>query len=250
MMEELITQSTIQPRVAGRHPIDGKTSVIVAGYVCVEATIVLLETVCCGIADRVLRDIGNVRQSAANTRGAGVDISKVLLAQANGQRRTDVQALSCNRIAIYAFDQSSICAGDRADHCSGNSGSLEMKVGVGNAITWRQVGKCRGRIPLCTGSRDGLALPLVGEESEDSVLPDRSAYTAAKLVVTIFIAEQTAFRRTELLSRGGIDCLHRLRSVPSLIRIQSGPRDLDKKAAVEIVGSALRGDFSHRARAA
>src|SRR5258708_2434303 len=123
-----------------------------------------------------------------------------------------------------------------------------MKVVVGNAVAWCQVGKCGGRKPLCTARRDCLVLPLIGEESKDSVLPDRAAYAAAKLVVTVFIAEQTAFRRGQPISRCEIDCLHRLRTVPRLIRIQSGTRDLDKKATVKVVGSAFRVNFSRRAR--
>jgi hypothetical protein len=111
-------------------------------------------------------------------------------------------------------------------------------------------GKCGGRKPLRAGRGDGLAFALVGEESEDPILPDRAADAAAKLVVTVFIAEQAARPPVSAWLRCGIDCLGPRRTVPTLIRIQSRTGDLGKKAAMKVVGSALRGDFGDRAREA
>src|ERR1700756_4501696 len=107
-MKQLITQATVQLGQAGRYPVDRKGSVILAGYICIKPAIVLLEVAGRGIAYGVLRDIWNVRESAADARATGVHIGKVLLAQAAGQRRTDVQAQSRNRVAIYALDETCI----------------------------------------------------------------------------------------------------------------------------------------------
>ena len=58
-------------------------------------------------------------------------------------------------------------------------------------------------------SRNCLALPLVGEESKNPVLPDRPPNAAAELVIAVLIPEQSPLRRGQL-SPVGIECLHRL----------------------------------------
>ena len=94
----------------------------------------------------------------------------------------------------------------------------------------------------------GLVLSLVGEEGKEPVLPDWSANASTELVITVLISEQATLFGCQLCSGDRIIRLHRLGAVPTLIRIQSRTNDLDEKAAVKIVGSALGGDFGQRSR--
>ena len=88
---------------------------ILAGDIGIEAPVVLLEIAARRVADGVLRNIGDVREPTAYSR-VTVDIGEILRAQSGGQRRTNVQALSSNRIAIYALNETGSRAGGRADH--------------------------------------------------------------------------------------------------------------------------------------
>ena len=193
--------------------------------------------------------ISGVFESPLPTPGdAGVHPGEVLLAQAGGQRRTDVQALTRDGTAVYAFSEAGIRAGCRGNRGAGNCRSLEVEEGRGDAVCRRQCGKRRGGEPLVAGRLYGLALSLVGEEGKDPVLPDRSTDASTQLVITVLIPEQATLGGCQLGSGDWINRLHRLGAVPTLISIQSRTNDLDEKAAVKIVGSALGGNFGQRPR--
>src|SRR5271163_96732 len=163
---------------------------VLARHVCVETSAVLFEIAARRVTYRVLGDIGNAREPTADAGHDVAYVGEVLLAQACGQRRAYIQALSRNRVAAYAFSESGILAGCGADHGAGDLCSRESKIGGRDAVCRPQSCK-RGRWkPLDAARRDRLALSLVGEEGKDFVLPDRSTDAAAKLVVAVFIPEQ------------------------------------------------------------
>ena len=107
---------------------------------------------------------------------------------------------------------------------------------------------CRGREPLGACRLYALVLSLVGEEDKDPVLPDRSTDASTQLVITVLVPEQATLGGCQLGSGDWISRPHRRGAVPTLISIQSRTNDLDEKAAVKIVGSALGGNFGQRPR--
>src|SRR5271156_4866475 len=166
MIEELIAQAAVQRGRARGNPVNREAGMVLAGHVSVETSAVLFEIAAGRITDAVLGDVRGVGKSTADTGCAIAHVTQVLRAQAGGQRRTDVQALTRDGSAIYAFAESGIRAGYGRNHGAMNCCSLEVEVGGGNAVCGRQGRKGGGGEPLRTGRRHALALSLVGEKGK------------------------------------------------------------------------------------
>src|ERR1700733_3998123 len=110
---------------------------VLAGHIGIEASVVLFEIAGGRVGYVVQGNIRSVGESTADAGRAGVHVGEVLLAKASGQRRTNVQALTRNGIAGYAFREAGLRAGCRANHGARNCSSLEVEEGGGDTVCWR-----------------------------------------------------------------------------------------------------------------
>src|SRR5579859_1928036 len=188
MIEKLIAQAAVIVCFARWNPVNREAGVVLTGDISVEASVVLFKITGRRIAQAVLGDIRDVRESTADAGIVVADIGEILLAKAGGKRRTNVQALPGDGSAIYAFSEMGIVgAGCRANDCTENGCSFEIEIGGGNAVRGSKRCKRRGREPSGACHWNGLALSLVVEEGKDLVFPDWPTNAATPLVVTVFI---------------------------------------------------------------
>src|SRR5580704_10510541 len=197
-MKQLITQSAVQIGLARWNPIDDKSGMILAANLAIHAPVELLKVRSGRVADCIQGNIGDIRKAAADTWIGGTYPGEVLRPERCGQRRTEIQALSGNGPAVYAFSESVGVAGCGADHGAVDGRSRKAEKCGSNAARGRKSVKLGGWIPLGAGCPDSLRLLLVREEREYLVLPDWPPDAATPLVVSILIAEKTTFRRSLL----------------------------------------------------
>jgi hypothetical protein len=128
VVEEIVAESAVVVCFSGRCPVNRKAGMIFSGYVGIETPVVLLEIATGWVACVVFGNIGDVRESTADARVIAVDIGEVLLAQAGGERRTNVQALSGDGLAVYTLGESGGRAVCRGNCRTENGCALEIEI--------------------------------------------------------------------------------------------------------------------------
>src|SRR5208337_3522787 len=119
VIEKVIAQSAVVVCFSGWDPVNCKGGVIFAGYVGIETPVPLFEITRNRAAGGVVGDIGYGRKSAADTGVAAADIGEILLAQASGERRANVYALSRNVSTIGGCESGSHAVSRGDDRAEG-----------------------------------------------------------------------------------------------------------------------------------
>src|SRR5215469_9807992 len=228
MVEQIEGAIAVEVGSRQRDPIHRIGEAILRGDVGVNPAVVLRGGEGGGVRRQVVREIGRGAQPAADARIAGTHPGKVLRAEGRSQGGADIDPLTGNGDAVHALDKAcrtAVAVG--IDPVVDDAVPGETEVSGGDASRTRQGGEGRCFIPSV--ARDiavRLADGLIVKEKEDFVFPDRPPDAAAELVELVVISQD-----------GVAEAVVRLEGVQVWL---VGDKE---KAAVEVVGAALGGDF-------
>ena len=220
------------------YPVNGERSQILLSQVRVHAAVVLHFGVRRGIERVVEANIGDIIQPTAYAGVGRADIARVVRAGHGRKRRTDIESLSWYLVAVLAFHKARIRTGLIDERCRVHSfaGKCEQVIGNGSCPALRI--ELRSLVPSIRGNNRTFPNRFIRKEPEEVVLPEGAAYAASKLVEALRILQQSPLRRSARL----LGC----RSVPALIRVQPGAVDLEKEAAMQLIGTVLGDNLNIR----
>src|ERR1700682_1218382 len=215
-----------------RYPVNTEGDQISLRRLVIEASVVLRIRAAAWGGGNDAHGIGNSIEALANAkRGAWLAKGRIGGAERGGQRRSEIQ--TTGNVAALGCRKADLCTGLRCEPRGERSLSRKGKHLSGYAARRsRALQELRRFEPSDRRSYRRVAQRLVGEEGEQLVLQNGSAYAAAFLIEPVVVAPY----------RGRISG-----TVPPLVGIQARAVPLEECRAVELVRAVLRDDHDLRA---